>query len=84
MMDLTKLEFAVISYLHERQGTVVERSELMHDVWGYDQSRSSVMPRASRQVPLAPTGTPLGARPLNTSVSSARVERRPGSMAAAM
>ena len=35
-IDLTKLEFGVISYLHERQGTVVERSALLRDVWGYD------------------------------------------------
>jgi hypothetical protein len=40
-VDLTKLEFAVISYLHERQGTVVERSELMRDVWGYDDDSGS-------------------------------------------
>ena len=40
-VDLTKLEFGVISYLHERQGTVVGRSELLRDVWGYDYTGGS-------------------------------------------
>ena len=40
-VDLTKLEFGVISYLHERQGTVVGRSELLRDVWGYDDDGGS-------------------------------------------
>ena len=40
-VDLTKLEFGVISYLHERQGTVVGRSELLRDVWGYDDAGGS-------------------------------------------
>ncbi len=40
-VDLTKLEFAVISYLHERQGAVVQRSDLMRDVWGYDDGSGS-------------------------------------------
>ncbi len=40
-VDLTKLEFDVISYLHERQGTVVERSALLRDVWGYDDDSGS-------------------------------------------
>ena len=40
-IDLTKLEFKVISYLHQRQGTVVERSELLRDVWGYDYAGGS-------------------------------------------
>jgi DNA-binding response OmpR family regulator len=40
-IDLTKLEFEVISYLHERQGTVVERSDLLRDVWGYDYAGGS-------------------------------------------
>jgi DNA-binding response OmpR family regulator len=31
----------VISYLHERQGTVVGRSELLRDVWGYDYAGGS-------------------------------------------
>ncbi len=40
-IDLTKLEFEVISYLHERQDTVVERSDLLRDVWGYDYAGGS-------------------------------------------
>ena len=40
-VDLTKLEFEVISYLHERQGTVVERSDLLRDVWGYEYAGGS-------------------------------------------
>lgn len=40
-VDLTKLEFGVISYLHERQGTVVGRPELLRDVWGYDYAGGS-------------------------------------------
>jgi len=40
-VDLTKLEFDVISYLHQRQGTVVERSDLLRDVWGYDYAGGS-------------------------------------------
>jgi hypothetical protein len=35
-VDLTKLEFSVMSYLNQRQGTVVERGDLLRDVWGYD------------------------------------------------
>ncbi len=40
-VDLTKLEFEVSSYLHERQGTVVERCDLLRDVWGYDYAGGS-------------------------------------------
>jgi DNA-binding response OmpR family regulator len=40
-VDLTKLEFEVISYLYQRKGTVVERSELLRDVWGYDYAGGS-------------------------------------------
>lgn len=40
-VDLTNLEFQVISYLHERQGTVVARSELLRDVWGYEDAGGS-------------------------------------------
>jgi hypothetical protein len=35
-VDLTKLEFEVINYLYQRKGTVVTRSDLLRDVWGYD------------------------------------------------
>jgi len=40
-VDLTKLEFDVISYLYQRQGVVVERSDLLRDVWGYDDAGGS-------------------------------------------
>ncbi len=40
-VDLTKLEFDVISYLQQRQGHVVERSALLRDVWGYDYAGGS-------------------------------------------
>jgi DNA-binding response OmpR family regulator len=40
-VDLTKLEFEVISHLYQRKGTVVERSELLRDVWGYDYAGGS-------------------------------------------
>ncbi len=40
-VDLTKLEFDVISYLHQRKGTVVARSDLLRDVWGYDYAGGS-------------------------------------------
>ena len=40
-VGLTKLEFDVISYLYQRKGTVVERAELLRDVWGYEDSGGS-------------------------------------------
>ena len=40
-VDLTKLELEVISYLYQRKGTVVERSELLRDVCGYDYAGGS-------------------------------------------
>ena len=39
--DLTKLEFDVLQYLHEREGRVVGRAALLRDVWGYDWSGGS-------------------------------------------
>jgi hypothetical protein len=43
-IDLTRLEFDVLQYLYERQGTVVERSALLRDVWGYaDPGGSNVI-----------------------------------------
>ena len=35
-IDLTRLEFSVMSYLNQRAGTAVERADLLRDVWGYD------------------------------------------------
>ena len=40
-VDLTPLEFDVMSYLQEHQGRVVERAALLHDVWGYDSNVGS-------------------------------------------
>jgi len=40
-VDLTKLEFDVISYLQQRQGRVVERAALLRDVWGYEYAGGS-------------------------------------------
>jgi hypothetical protein len=40
-VDLTKLEFEVINYLYQRKGTVVTRSDLLRDVWGYDYAGGS-------------------------------------------
>jgi Transcriptional regulatory protein, C terminal len=40
-VDLTKLEFDVISYLQQRPGRVVERAALLRDVWGYEDGGGS-------------------------------------------
>ena len=40
-VDLTKLEFDVISYLQQRQGHVVERAALLRDIWGYEYAGGS-------------------------------------------
>ena len=40
-VDLTKLEFEVMSYLHEHKGTVVGRADLLRNVWGYDDAGGS-------------------------------------------
>ena len=40
-VDLTKLEFDVISYLQQREGHVVERAALLRDVWGYEDDGGS-------------------------------------------
>lgn len=42
-VDLTKLEFEVISYLRERQGAVVPRTDILRHVWGYDSGGSNVI-----------------------------------------
>jgi DNA-binding response OmpR family regulator len=39
--NLTKLEFDVLQYLHEREGRIVSRAALLRDVWGYDWSGGS-------------------------------------------
>jgi DNA-binding winged helix-turn-helix (wHTH) protein len=40
-VDLTKLEFAVMSYLQQHEGLVVERAALLRDVWGYEDPGGS-------------------------------------------
>jgi DNA-binding response OmpR family regulator len=40
-VDLTKLEFDVISYLQQHHGAVVERAALLRDVWGYEYTGGS-------------------------------------------
>jgi AAA ATPase-like protein len=40
-VDLTKLEFDVITYLQQREGHVVERAALLRDVWGYEDGGGS-------------------------------------------
>jgi hypothetical protein len=40
-VDLTKLEFDVMSYLKQHQGRVVERAALLRDVWGYEDAGGS-------------------------------------------
>jgi hypothetical protein len=35
-VSLTRLEFAVLQYLYQREGKVVTRQELLENVWGYD------------------------------------------------
>ena len=40
-IDLTKLEFEVFRYLLERPGKVVERTTMLRDIWGYDDSTGS-------------------------------------------
>lgn len=40
-VDLTRLEFDVMSYLQQHQGLVVERAALLRDVWGYDDGAGS-------------------------------------------
>jgi len=38
---LTRLEFAVFTYLYDRPGAVVERAVLLREVWGYDYAGGS-------------------------------------------
>lgn len=71
--DLTKLEFDVLQYLHEREGRVVSRAALLGDVWGYDWSggsnvvevvisalrrNSATVPEACKRCAAPTTGSP--------------------------
>ena len=40
-VHLTRLEFAVMEHLHEREGKAVSRASLLTDVWGYDYEGGS-------------------------------------------
>jgi len=40
-LGLTPLEFSLMSYLSEREGTVISRDELLSTVWGYDYNGGS-------------------------------------------
>ena len=40
-VDLTRLEFALFSYLTERPGQVVDRASILRDVWGTDYAGGS-------------------------------------------
>ena len=40
-VHLPRLEFAVMEYLHQREGKAVSRVSLLTDVWGYDYEGSS-------------------------------------------
>ncbi len=40
-VPLTPLEYGVLAYLHARQGRVVERAELLRDVWGHSWTGGS-------------------------------------------
>ena len=59
-VDLTKLEFDVISYLQQRQGHVVERAALLRDVWGYEYAGGSNVIEANVRSLQAEAGRPRG------------------------
>jgi DNA-binding winged helix-turn-helix (wHTH) protein len=49
-IDLTRLEFDVLDYLSRRQPRVVERSDLLRDVWGYTHVGSNVVDTVVRSI----------------------------------
>jgi len=46
-VDLTKLEFSVMSYFNQHRGVVVERRDILRDVWGYDVAGGSTVLEAN-------------------------------------
>ncbi len=40
-VDLTPLEFGVVSYLHDHPGVAVSRADLLEHVWGYERDATS-------------------------------------------
>ena len=49
-IDLTRLEFDVLDYLNQRQPKLVERSDLLRDVWGYTHVGSNVVDTVVRSI----------------------------------
>jgi DNA-binding response OmpR family regulator len=49
-VDLTRLEFELLNYLYQRQGKVVDRSNLLRDVWGYSHVGSNVIDTVVRSL----------------------------------
>jgi hypothetical protein len=49
-VDLTRLEFDLLDYLYQRQGKVVDRSNLLRDVWGYSHVGSNVIDTVVRSL----------------------------------
>jgi len=49
-VDLTRLEFEVLDYLYQRQGKVVDRADLLRDVWGYTHVGSNVIDTVVRSL----------------------------------
>jgi two-component system response regulator VicR len=50
-VHLTAREFSILSYLAERKGTVVSRSELLREIWGYpDEPRTRAVDYAIKRL----------------------------------
>jgi DNA-binding response OmpR family regulator len=49
-VDQTRLEFEVLDYLYQRQGKVVDRADLLRDVWGYTHVGSNVIDTVVRSL----------------------------------
>jgi hypothetical protein len=49
-VDLTRLEFELLDYLYQRRGKVVDRSNLLRDVWGYSHVGSNVVDTVVRSL----------------------------------
>ena len=49
-VKLTKLEFEVFQYLHQRKGVGVSRASLIEDVWGWKHTGSNVVEAVVRSL----------------------------------
>jgi DNA-binding winged helix-turn-helix (wHTH) protein len=49
-VDLTRLEFELFNYLYQQRGKVVDRSDLLRDVWGYSHVGSNVIDTVVRSL----------------------------------